>query len=110
MVMKLEWSPRAEKDTKRIFDYIKSHAGETIARKIVGKIQSRPNLLKSHPRGGQREFSLEGLPVEYRKLVVGNYKIIYFIDDPGSTVVIATVFDTRQNPIKLRQIIMRRLS
>jgi toxin ParE1/3/4 len=37
---------------------------------------------------------------EYRYLVQGNYKIIYRIE--GNYIRIAVVFDTRQNPEKLK--------
>ncbi len=39
---------------------------------------------------------------EYRFIVVGNYKIIYWAED--NLIKIVAVFDTRQNPEKIRKI------
>jgi plasmid stabilization system protein ParE len=105
MVMKIDWSDQAKDDIKEIFDYLKSAASEKIARKVVGKIYARLGILTTNPRGGQREWPLEDLPVEFRRLVSGNYKILYYVEE--TRVVITTVFDCRRNPATLREIVKR---
>jgi hypothetical protein len=39
---------------------------------------------------------------EYRYLVVGNYKLVYYIDCETAIYIVA-VFDCRQNPEKLKK-------
>lgn len=48
---------------------------------------------------GQVEPYLEDLPVTYRYLVEGNYKIIY--KQKGANIYIMTIFDCRQDLSKL---------
>jgi len=55
--------------------------------------------LSKQPRKGQRELLLADRHKEYRYIVEGNYKIIYWVD--LATVHIAAVFDSRQNPDKM---------
>lgn len=38
----------------------------------------------------------------YRYLVEGNYKIVYKVYNEEKEILISTVFDTRQNPTKLK--------
>lgn len=42
-------------------------------------------------------------PQEFRYLIATNYKIIYYINDEKQRIVIANVFDTRQNPDKIQE-------
>jgi plasmid stabilization system protein ParE len=104
--MNLEWSTQAKIDILEIFGYLGSVAGNRVALKIVRKIYSCILLTINNPRMGQREFSLDDLAFEFRRLTVGNYKIVYFVD--GSTVVVSTIFDARQDPAKLREIVLRK--
>jgi plasmid stabilization system protein ParE len=103
-MVKVEWSERAMAEVKIIFDYLKLKAGDRTARKTVRKIYARPEILADNPQAGQCEELLEGLPVEFRRLVEGNYKIIYFIDE--TTAVISTVFDCRRDTAALRKSII----
>lgn len=57
-------------------------------------------LLEKTPRIGQKEDLLTHMNKEIRYLIEGNYKIVYWIDD--NIVSIATVFDCRQTPQKLK--------
>jgi plasmid stabilization system protein ParE len=101
MVMRVEWSEQAEKDVKTIFDYLKSVAGERTARKMVSKIYSSSILLAGNPLAGQREFSLGDMPHEYRRLIEGNYKLIY--RTVGEAVDVVAVWDARRDPVALRK-------
>ena len=98
--MKIEWSAKAERQVREIFDFHVSAAGEKAARKIVQKIYMRTTLLPNNPRGGGREELLEDRPKGYRRLVVGNYKIVYYVK--GDAVRISAVFDCRRDPARLR--------
>ena len=72
----------------------------SIARKIVKQIVNKTIQLEKTPKIGQKEHLLESRKIEYRYLVVDNYKVFDWIDN--NFVKIATVFDTRQNPTKLK--------
>ncbi len=101
--MKLVWSQQAKRDIQEIIDYYNQVAGIGVSRKIVQKIYEYAQCLVTNPREGQCELLLVGNPKEYRRVIVGNHKIIYRID--GDTVYVSTVFDTRRNPAALDKIL-----
>jgi len=59
-------------------------------------------LLKT-PQIGQEEELLKQRDVNYRYLVFKNYKLIYSVDTENGFIKISDVFDTRQNPPKLKR-------
>lgn len=97
------WSKFSENQLDEIFDYYTSVAGLNVASKIVQQIILSPEVLKNNPELGQIETFLENHNIQYRYLVKWNYKIIYSIDFENSHIKIADVFDTRQNPIKIKR-------
>ncbi|MDL2291653.1 type II toxin-antitoxin system RelE/ParE family toxin [Bacteroides sp. OttesenSCG-928-F21] len=99
MALKIEWSDNASKQIKGIFEYHKEVANLRVARKIVKLIYTRVTILINNPRAGQREGLLNDRPQEFRYLVEGNYKIIYWLE--ADRIMISTVFDCRQNPVKM---------
>jgi plasmid stabilization system protein ParE len=50
---------------------------------------------------GQIEFLLQHRPQQFRYLVSGNYKVIYYVNEETQKIIIVNVFDARQNPDKL---------
>lgn len=76
--------------------------GLRVARKIATKITQRTRILSDNSLVGQREELLKDLSVEFRYLVEGNYKILYYT--LPEKVVISLVFDCRQNSEKMRDI------
>lgn len=60
-----------------------------------------PEILQTHADVGQEEETLKSLKEGHRYLIKGNYKIIYKLQ--GSTVYITDVFDSRQDPKKLKK-------
>lgn len=85
-----------------IFNYYKDKASLKVARKIVTQIIGRTIQLEKNPNSGTKEPLLSKRKFEYRYLIEGNYKIIYWKED--NYVKIATVFDCRQNPEKMKNI------
>jgi toxin ParE1/3/4 len=98
----IEWSDLSEKRLKEIFDYYTSSANYGIARKIVNQIVDHVSVLETNPLAGQKEELLAHYPEEYRYLVQSNYKIIYWF--ASGKITIASVFDCRQNPIKMKKL------
>ncbi|MHA6246708.1 type II toxin-antitoxin system RelE/ParE family toxin [Pontibacter sp. CAU 1760] len=101
MDLKVVWTNTASAQLEGVFDFYKTTASLTVARKIVKSLVQKTASLAQQPRKGQREVLLADRQKEYRYLVEGNYKIIYWIDTV--TVYVAAVFDTRQNPDKITE-------
>jgi len=85
-----------------IFDYYKNRANVGVAQNMVQSLTNATIILKTNPTIGQIEEFLKRRKYQYRYLVIGNYKIIYRITD--TYVMIAAVFDCRQNPKKMKMI------
>ncbi|MBI5540074.1 MAG: type II toxin-antitoxin system RelE/ParE family toxin [Bacteroidia bacterium] len=94
------WSDSAIEELRNIYDYYYSKASKRVADKITNSIVDKTILLEITPRIGQKEELLAHFKQEIRYLVQGNYKIVYLIKE--NIVSIATVFDCRQDPIKLK--------
>lgn len=102
MVAKIIWSDFALHQLKKIHHYYKIEASKTLARKLTKSIVEITIQLGSNPLIGTKEFLLENAKYEYRYLVLKNYKIIYRIDKQYVRVI--SVFDTRQNPEKIKKL------
>lgn len=101
--MRIEWSEISERQLKEIFNYYSIEATPTIAKKIINRIINRVFILKDHPLSGPKEELLSEYPEEFRYLVESNYKIIYWIRN--DVITIASVFDCRQNPVKMKKLL-----
>ena len=98
--MKVEWYIEATVDLDKIYDYYVTknpRAAAVLYNKILDEIE----ILETQPNVGSVEQILIDCPQGYRSLVVGNYKVVYFIKD--DLILIVQIFDCRQAPIKLRQ-------
>ena len=100
--MKIVWSQIAKTNLQEIYLYYKEVGGVKVAKSITTKILRKTKLLTSHPEMGQKEKNPVISGKGFRYLVEGNYKIVYKIFYDNDEILIATVFDTRQNPLKLR--------
>ena len=67
------------------------------------KIRDKVEVLIKNPLIGEKEELLEDRKQNYRRLIVTNYKIIYSLNEKVETIKIVDIFDTRQNPIKLKR-------
>ncbi len=102
MAIEVFWTQTALNNLKTIFEYHKNKASVKTARNLVKRIVKATYLLRTAPEMGRIEELLSHRKHQYRFIVEGNYKIIYWIED--NIVKIATVFDTRQDPGKLKRI------
>ena len=103
MELEILWTQLAEDKLQDIFFYYKHKASLKIARKIINEIVDKTIDLNRNPKMGQIEDLLIEREQEFRYLVSGNYKIIYYINNNTKRIVIANVFDGRQNPKKLNE-------
>jgi plasmid stabilization system protein ParE len=98
--MKIIWTDFASNSLIEIFKYYKEAASINVAFRIRSRVFSTTRQLVKHPLSGQIEPNLIKLGEEHRYLVEGNYKIIYKRVKEG--VLITDIFDTRQDPIKIK--------
>lgn len=103
MNLKVIWSNFAEKQLDEIFKYFVENIGKPTAQKIIITILIDVEKLEKNPFIGQDEELLHNRKFKYRYLVSTNYKIIYSIDEENGYVKIADIFDTRQNPKKIKR-------
>jgi len=102
--LKLLWTVEGRNDLKNIYDYHLEVAGARVATKLTASIVLSTVVLKTSPKVGQQEEALSNRPQEFRYLVVGNHKVLYWVDTNKETIHIASVFDCRQNPKKMKGI------
>jgi len=102
MELRVFWTDTARFQLEDIFNYYKDKASIRVAGKLVKQIIDRTIQLEKNPNSGPKEPLLSERKFEYRYLVEGNYKIIYWKQD--NYIKIATVFDCRQNPEKIEEI------
>jgi toxin ParE1/3/4 len=97
------WSDFAETQLDEIYDYYQQKAGSRVAAKLLKGIIEEPNKLIKTPFIGQEEELLMQRAIKYRYLVFNSYKLIYSVDQENGFIKIADVFDTRQNPPKMKR-------
>lgn len=101
MAIEIYWSQFAEDKLQDIFNYYKIKAGVKTAAKIIDNIITAVTRLETHPEIGVIEELLLDRVQKFRYVVSDNYKIIYYLSFTGKRIVIANVFDMRQNPLKI---------
>jgi plasmid stabilization system protein ParE len=84
-------------------NYYKEKTSLRVAQKLVIGIVKETGKLKKQPKIGQEEGLLEGDIRGFRYLVFKSYKIIYWTNTEKNRIEIFDVFDTRQNPIKMKR-------
>lgn len=103
MDFKIIWSEFSETQLDEIYEYYERKASSGVATKIItGIVNESEKLIKANFIGQEEEL-LKERKIQYRYLVFNNYKIIYSVDEQNGFIKIADVFDTRQNPPKLKR-------
>lgn len=103
MGLEIFWSEFAKLKLEEIYQYYRLKVSKKVAKKIVNGIVDQTIDLDKNPEIGQIESFLKDKVREFRYLVYSNYKIIYYINKKSELIVIANVFDTRQNPSKIKE-------
>lgn len=98
--MEIEWTERAKKNVRRIYKFYTKTASEEVAKKILEPLFPFVQTLKEITLIGQEEEDLKHLKSGHRYLIIGHNKILYKVKN--ETIYITHVFDTRQNPKKLK--------
>ena len=103
MALKIHWTDFAKKELHNIFEYYKEKASLRVATNLTKNIVKQTLKLSGQPKMGVKELSLKERKEEFRYLVYKNYKIIYWNNKSKNRIDISDVFDSRQNPIKLKR-------
>jgi len=101
-MMRVNWTELAKFQLKEACQYYKEVASAKVAVSIRSKIYEKTRKLSRFPEIGPKEINPLVAAIGYRYLVSGNYEIVYRIIPGEKTVLIAAVFDTRQDPDDLQ--------
>lgn len=103
MELEVYWLELAENKLKDIFIYYSIKVSKSVADELINGIVDSTIGIEKQPEIGQVESFLEHRKQEFRYLVFKNYKIIYWVNYDFMRIEIANVFDTRQNPEKIKE-------
>jgi len=96
------WSKRAQTDRKEIFKYWnKRNKSNIYSKKLNELFKEAVRLISHYPEIGRPTDNKNA-----RIKIVGNYQIIYEVDDQDRLYIL-TVWDSRQNPQGLEKILPR---
>lgn len=101
--MRLQWMKRAVKHLDAIDDFLAKQS-EQAAIKVYNELLDSADTLLTFPLAGKEEEALKDNPRNYRSLVTcKHYKLIYRIEK--NIIKIVAVWDCRQNPKRLKEVI-----
>jgi toxin ParE1/3/4 len=103
MDLKIYWTDFSENELQNIFSYYNEKASVRVAAEITEGIVNETEVLENNPYIGQIEDSLRDRTKEFRYLIYGNYKIIYWINLDKNQVEIWDIFDCRQELLKIKR-------
>lgn len=99
--VRIRWTLEAEKDILRVYDFYVENFSEKLAQKVLRDIFSKVQKLEHSPGIGQEEELLKHIEQGQRYIISNHNKIIY---KPENIIIYIThVFDTRQDPNKLKR-------
>lgn len=101
--MIVHWTDFAKSELKSIFDYYKEKASLKIAKQISVQVVEKAESLSTFPEIGAVEELLNDRPQNFRYIISTNYKIIYWVNNDKNRIEVVDVFDTRQNPVKIKR-------
>jgi plasmid stabilization system protein ParE len=96
---KVTWTDLAKQDLRDIYEFKSKSSEEEKAFALVEKLMKKADVLYKPHTGGTRYISELHPEINYKKLVEGDYIIIY--REEGKQVWINRVFGTKQDPGKL---------
>jgi plasmid stabilization system protein ParE len=70
------------------------------ASELKSRLFDRADSLALNPYKGQREGYLQNLKEDHRRIIEGNFKIIYKVEN--GAIYITDFFDSRQDPSKMK--------
>jgi len=99
---KIIWSIRAQQDRLQILEYwIERNKSESYSEKLYNLFNSAIELISEHPEIGRQTDEQD-----IRAKIVRDYMIFYQVSEQQLNIL--AIWDTRQNPEKIEQIIKRK--
>ncbi|WP_026976432.1 type II toxin-antitoxin system RelE/ParE family toxin [Flavobacterium tegetincola] len=92
----------ALKQIDSIYNYYLERVSKKIAEKIKLELLYAIKTLKNADVEWQEDEQLKYLNKNHKRLICGNYKIIHYCSQVENIVYVTDVFDSRQNPIKVK--------
>lgn len=96
MACHILWSDYALEQAAELFDFI-AEENPAAARRVIQDLFDRVEALAEHPLLGRR--LLEGVDPSLRRFVVGNYIVLYYVNDARQMIDIVAVRHFRQRPL-----------
>jgi len=95
---KIVISPEAKEDIENILSYLNKNWGNSIVQEFLQKLNTFYYIVSVNPR----LFGFYNKSKNIRKYLISRQNIVYYRIN-NNEVQIITIFDTRQNPSKLRK-------
>lgn len=97
MPKKLIWSPLAVTDFDNVLNYLKENWNEQVVLKFINEIEIIVSNIAKEPK----QFPLVNKKLKVRKCVVSKHNTLFYKENKDA-IAILRIFDTRQNPNKLK--------
>lgn len=98
--MKLFYTRQALASLQECLDFFPPEVSSEKVNEIRDQILAKADRLLNNPTIGQQEEYLEHMGQSHRRIIEGNYKIIYRVE--GENIYITDIFDSRQDPYKMK--------
>ena len=99
--MKLVYTEQAIASLQECLDFLPhEEVSPEKIKEIRDRILSKADMLLNNPFIGQEEEYLLHVGLSHRRIIEGNYKIIYRVED--QFIFITDIFDSRQDPDKMK--------
>ena len=97
MLKEVIWSPSAEKDFESILEYLQLKWNDRIINKFINKVDDNIGLILED----YKIFPIINEELQIRKSVISKQNTLYY-REKGGKLEIVRLFDSRQNPSKLK--------
>lgn len=98
--MKLIYTDRALASLQECLDFLASEIPSEKVNEIRDRILNRADRLLENPFIGQEEPYLAHLELSHRRIIEGNYKVIYRVEK--DVIYVTDIFDSRQDPERMQ--------
>jgi len=98
--MKLFYTAQSLVSLQECLDFYSHEIPVERINEIRDRILAKVDKLLENPYIGQKEEYLDHLGKGHRRLIEGNYKIIYCVQEEN--IYITDIFDSRQDPSKMK--------
>ena len=98
--MKLLFTKQALESFEEALTFISNDVSYNKLMEIRNSVLQAAEMLIENPFIGQKEIYLEHMGLDHRRIIEGNFKIIYRVID--QVIYITDIFDTRQKPDEMK--------